>query len=82
MPIAAIGILKAGAGYQPLDPSYPSERLEFMMQDADAQYLIAVEDSDRGMLNGSVTALVQVAADENGSIRRSLSSGFSLYVIL
>ena len=41
MPIAAIGILKAGAGYQPLDPSYPSERLEFMMQDADAQYLIA-----------------------------------------
>lgn len=35
---------------------------------ADAQYLIAVEDSDHGMLNGSVTALVQVAADENGSI--------------
>lgn len=41
MPIAAIGILKAGAGYQPLDPSYPSERLEFMIQDADAKYLIA-----------------------------------------
>ena len=35
---------------------------------ANAQYLIAVEDSDRGMLNGSVTALVQVAADENGNI--------------
>ena len=41
MPIAAIGVLKAGAGYQPLDPSYPPERLEFMIQDADAKYLIA-----------------------------------------
>ncbi len=41
MPIASIGVLKAGAGYQPLDPSYPSERLEFMIQDADAKYLIA-----------------------------------------
>ncbi len=41
MPIAAIGIHKSGAGYQPLDPSYPSERLEFMIKDADAKYLIA-----------------------------------------
>ena len=41
MPIAAIGVHKAGAGYQPLDPSYPSERLEFMIRDADAKYLIA-----------------------------------------
>ncbi len=41
MPIAALGILKSGAGYEPLDPSYPSERLEFMIKDADAKYLIA-----------------------------------------
>lgn len=41
MPLAALGVHKAGAGYQPLDPSYPSERLEFMIKDADAQYLIA-----------------------------------------
>ncbi len=47
MPIAAIGIHKAGAGYQPLDPSYPSERLEFMIKDADAKYLIA----DRSLMD-------------------------------
>ena len=41
MPIAALGVLKSGAGYEPLDPSYPSERLEFMIKDADAKYLIA-----------------------------------------
>ena len=41
MAIASIGVLKAGCAYQPLDPSYPSERLNFMMQDADAKLLIA-----------------------------------------
>ena len=33
--------MKSGAAYQPLDPSYPSERLEFMIQDASAKLLIA-----------------------------------------
>ncbi len=47
MPIASIGVLKSGAGYQPLDPSYPSERLEFMIKDADAKYLIA----DRNLMD-------------------------------
>ncbi len=41
MPIASLGVLKAGCGYQPLDPSYPKERLNFMMQDASAKMLIA-----------------------------------------
>ena len=43
MVLASLGVLKAGCAYQPLDPSYPSERLNFMMQDADAKLLIADE---------------------------------------
>ena len=43
MALASLGVLKAGCAYQPLDPSYPSERLNFMMQDADAKLLIAEE---------------------------------------
>ena len=41
MAVASLGILKSGAGYQPLDPSYPVERLEFMVKDAKAKLLIA-----------------------------------------
>ena len=41
MAIASLAILKAGCAYQPLDPSYPKERLNFMMQDAHAKLLIA-----------------------------------------
>ncbi len=44
MPIAALGVLKAGCAYQPLDPSYPAERLNFMIQDASAKMLIADEE--------------------------------------
>ena len=45
--LASIGVLKAGAAYEPLDPSYPSERLEFMISDAAAKLLIA----DRSLMN-------------------------------
>ena len=46
MPLASLGILKAGAAYQPLDPGYPEARLRFMVQDADAALVIA----DRGLI--------------------------------
>ncbi|MBO7539895.1 MAG: amino acid adenylation domain-containing protein [Prevotella sp.] len=44
MVVASLGVLKAGCAYQPLDPSYPAERLNFMMQDANARLLIADEE--------------------------------------
>jgi amino acid adenylation domain-containing protein len=34
MVVALLGILKAGGAYLPLDPSYPSERLAFMLEDS------------------------------------------------
>ena len=44
MAIASLGVLKAGCAYQPLDPTYPKERLSFMMEDAKASLLIADND--------------------------------------
>ena len=43
MTICSIGILKSGAAYEPLDPTYPPERLSFMVEDASAKMLIADE---------------------------------------
>ncbi|MEX3763040.1 amino acid adenylation domain-containing protein [Paraburkholderia phenoliruptrix] len=38
--VAMLGILKAGAAYIPLDPSYPTDRLEFCAQDSSALFVI------------------------------------------
>ncbi len=37
---AILGTLKAGAGYVPLDPSYPDERLRYMLEDSGASVVI------------------------------------------
>jgi amino acid adenylation domain-containing protein len=38
--LALLAILKAGAVYLPLDPDYPADRLEFMVQDAGAALVL------------------------------------------
>jgi surfactin family lipopeptide synthetase C len=40
MVIGIVAILKAGGAYVPLDPAYPSERLEFMLQDVQTPILL------------------------------------------
>ena len=44
MALASLGASKAGCTYQPLDPSYPRERLNFMIKDSGAKLLITTED--------------------------------------
>ncbi len=41
MLIGLIGILKAGGAYLPLDPEYPRERLQFMVEDASLGVLLS-----------------------------------------
>ena len=43
MVIAALAVLKAGGAYLPLDPSYPAERIQFMLTDAKPKVLLTQE---------------------------------------
>ena len=40
MVVALLAVLKSGAAYVPVDPDYPAERAEFMLQDAGARIVI------------------------------------------
>ncbi|MDZ7336583.1 MAG: amino acid adenylation domain-containing protein, partial [candidate division KSB1 bacterium] len=40
MVLAMIAVLKTGAAYLPLDPSYPQERLSFILNDANANFVL------------------------------------------
>jgi amino acid adenylation domain-containing protein len=45
MVVGLLGILKAGGAYLPLDPSYPPERLAYMLADAHAAVLIIHQET-------------------------------------
>ncbi|HQV93621.1 MAG TPA: amino acid adenylation domain-containing protein, partial [Anaerolineales bacterium] len=42
MLIGLLGVLKAGGAYLPLDPSFPSERLAFMLEDSNASIVLTL----------------------------------------
>ncbi len=44
MLVAILGVLKAGGGYVPMDPSYPSERLSYMLEHSGVEVLVSQSD--------------------------------------
>jgi mycobactin peptide synthetase MbtE len=47
--VTALGVLKAGAVYVPIDPTYPQDRLDFILGDCDAK--LAVREPVTGLDN-------------------------------
>ncbi|MEV7602207.1 amino acid adenylation domain-containing protein [Kitasatospora sp. NPDC089797] len=56
---ALLGVLKSGGAYLPLDPSYPEQRLAFMLRDA-APPVVLTERALAGLLPADGTALLEV----------------------
>ncbi|MCV4265804.1 non-ribosomal peptide synthetase, partial [Pseudomonas capsici] len=50
MIVGLLGILKAGAGYVPMDPAYPAERLAYLLQDS-APLAVLVQASTAEVLS-------------------------------
>jgi non-ribosomal peptide synthetase component F len=54
-----VGILKSGAAYVPLDPTYPRDRLAMMREDADLRLILA-SDTHAGWIGGDGPAAATV----------------------
>ena len=61
--VCALAILKAGAAYLPLDPGYPSERLAFMLSDAQPRVLITRQEMSE-QLPAGIWQVIAVDRDE------------------
>ena len=73
LPVAALGILKAGAAYLPLDPAYPSDRLAFMLRDAHAPVLVTDADLAQRFPSGGCQ-VVELDAGSRSIARQDASS--------
>ena len=52
MVVAVLGILKAGAAYVPLDPAFPKDRLDYMMEDAELGIVVTQSALADGLPDG------------------------------
>ena len=62
--IAILGVLKAGGGYLPLDPIYPAERIQYMLNDSGVQIVIAHAQS-RHLLGDFTGHVVEIGGKED-----------------
>ena len=70
MIVAMLGVWKAGAGYVPLDPQYPQERLQFMLQDA-AATIVITESSLREAVGEAPSKLLCVDEEKEQIEKRN-----------
>ena len=57
MLITFLAILKSGAAYVPLDPNYPTQRLEYMLEDSGAK-LLFIDRKNSKMLKTAATEII------------------------
>lgn len=84
--IAIYGILKSGAAYVPLDPSYPRDRLNYMASAANLELLITT-DSRSSLFDDqskilSLEASASVLSAQRGDNPDSLATGDNLIYVI
>ncbi|OBJ58888.1 non-ribosomal peptide synthetase [Mycobacterium colombiense] len=64
--ITALGVLKAGGVYLPVDPTYPEDRLSFILEDADAKLVLREPINDAARYPASAPAeLIRPLSPQN-----------------
>jgi natural product biosynthesis luciferase-like monooxygenase protein len=67
MLVGLLGILKAGAAYVPVDPTYPPERIAYILKDSNARLLVAGKQPAAGFQYEGAVVLLDAAVNYAGS---------------
>ncbi|WP_139271819.1 non-ribosomal peptide synthetase, partial [Pseudomonas sp. NFACC04-2] len=59
MVVGLLGVLKAGAGYVPVDPTYPTERIAYLLQDS-APVAVLAQAVTRGLLAAGAVPVIEL----------------------
>ena len=87
MVVGLLGILKAGAAYVPLDPHYPRERLQHMLEDAAPQVVLTTAELQNvlpptgAQVIAVDTKLQEIRGQQEENLRAGLSTQDLVYVI-
>lgn len=87
MLIGLLGILKAGGVYVPIDPTYPEDRIQYMITDSNCKVIISLESLASQLLadNAEIICLDSSWKDIKKNSCKNVSSGVSpsnlVYVI-
>ena len=68
--VAALGIIKAGGTYVPLDGTYPKQRLQFMLEDADVRLLLTERNQPEVATNATEVVYLDQAAELLANVSR------------
>ncbi|MGH7559885.1 MAG: amino acid adenylation domain-containing protein, partial [Gemmatimonadales bacterium] len=66
--VGVLGILKAGGAYVPIDPTYPRERQQFILQDSGAHVIVADRSCGGPALSGNREVVYLDGLPETGAM--------------
>ncbi len=87
MVIASLAVLKVGAAFVPLDPTYPPERLNYIAHDANVKMLITTNNNDEIFQNKNIPVVNidnlkrEIGNNDKGNIELNLYEENLAYII-
>ncbi len=64
MLVSLLAIMKSGAAYVPIDPSYPESRISFVLEDCEAS-VILTDNKTAGLFSNSAATLINLNQDND-----------------
>ena len=85
MIVGLLGILKAGGVYVPIDPTYPEDRISYMLEDADCEIVLTQEHLELPKTNSEIiyfdTDWDKIENEPNENVKSGVTSDNLAYVI-